>query len=113
MIKLKKKTTEERVLRLIETERVNTFRLAQSLGVSTPTVLRIIKKLRSQGINICSVREGNSWFYEVRKSKKTTYVKAVDKDPIWQLQGLISSGVKDASIKHDTYIYRTKKKKVK
>jgi biotin operon repressor len=44
--------------------------LAQKLGVSTATVDRAVKELRSElegeGMSLVSVREGREWHYEIR-----------------------------------------------
>jgi Mn-dependent DtxR family transcriptional regulator len=59
----------ETVLVLIETGRYSTPALAKELGVSIPTVSRIVAALREKGHEIRATRKGNAWCYTlVRKA---------------------------------------------
>lgn len=53
----------EEVLRLIRTGEYSTPALAEALGVSIPTISRIVAALREQGHNIHSVRTAKGWRY--------------------------------------------------
>lgn len=39
--------------------------LAETLGVSRPTVVRLVEDLRELGCGIVAVRDGMEWFYEL------------------------------------------------
>jgi Mn-dependent DtxR family transcriptional regulator len=53
----------ESVLRLIETGQYSTPALAKEVGVSAPTVSRIIAALRERGHVIIPKNKGNGWGY--------------------------------------------------
>lgn len=53
----------EEVLRLIRTGEYSTPALAKAVGVSIPTISRIIATLREQGYDIRSERTAKGWRY--------------------------------------------------
>jgi biotin operon repressor len=53
----------EEVLRLIKTGQYSTPALAAAVGVSIPTISRIVAILRKQGHSIHSVRTSKGWRY--------------------------------------------------
>lgn len=53
----------EEVLRLIKTGEYSTPALAAAVGVSVPTISRIVAILRKQGHSIHSVRTSKGWRY--------------------------------------------------
>ena len=53
----------EEVLRLIKTGRYSTPALAEKVGVSIPTISRIVAALREQGHDIQANRTGSGWRY--------------------------------------------------
>jgi len=53
----------ETVLQLIETGQYSTPGLAKEMGVSIPTVSRIVAALRERGHNIRATKNGNGWRY--------------------------------------------------
>jgi biotin operon repressor len=55
----------EAVLELIGTGRYSTPALAEVLGVSIPTISRIVAALREQGHDIRARNEGGGWFYSL------------------------------------------------
>ena len=50
---------------LISEKRMNSKQLAEELGVSQPTIQRIISELRKRGYAIRSVRDELGWRYEL------------------------------------------------
>ena len=72
----------EVVLRLIETGQYSTPALADKVGVSIPTISRIVAVLREQGHDIRAERQAKEWRYvlagkrnvenDVAKDSKTT-----------------------------------------
>lgn len=59
----------ETVLALIETGRYSTPTLAKKVGVSIPTISRIVAALREKGNEIRATRKGTAWHYTlVRKA---------------------------------------------
>ncbi len=59
----------EEVLRLIKTGRYSTRALAEQIGVSIPTISRIVAALRVQGHDIHSERTGAGWRYVLASNK--------------------------------------------
>ena len=55
----------EEVLRLIKTGRFSTPALAEEIGVSIPTISRIVAALRALGHDIHAERTGSVWRYVV------------------------------------------------
>jgi transposase len=53
----------EEVLRLIKTGEYSTPALAEAVGVSIPTISRIVAALREQGHDIQAERTGKCWRY--------------------------------------------------
>lgn len=53
----------EEVLRLIKTGRYSTPALAEKVGVSIPTISRIVAALRELGHDIHAERTGSGWRY--------------------------------------------------
>ena len=59
---------------LISKKKMNSKQLALELGVSQPTIQRIVSELRNRGFKIRSVRDESGWRYELvgeQKSSKT------------------------------------------
>ena len=50
---------------LISSESVNAGQLASILGISRPTVQRMITELKRRGYSIRSVRDDHGWRYEL------------------------------------------------
>lgn len=70
----------EAVLRLIKTGHYSTPALAEEVGVSIPTISRIVAALREQGYDIHSERTGSGWRYVLAGKKAQRVVgKAQDK----------------------------------
>lgn len=61
----------EAVLRLIETGEYSTPALAEEVGVSIPTISRIVAALREQGHEIHSERTSKGWRYKVSKKARS------------------------------------------
>ncbi len=57
----------QKALALIKQRRLNAGQLALELGVSRPTVHRIITELKRRGYSIRSVHEEHGWSYELNK----------------------------------------------
>jgi Mn-dependent DtxR family transcriptional regulator len=55
----------ERAVELISKTMVNARQLALALGVSQPTVQRIVAELKRRGYAIRSVRDDHGWRYEL------------------------------------------------
>lgn len=55
----------EDVLRLIKTGRYSTPALAEKIGVSIPTISRIVAALRALGHDIHAERSGSVWRYVI------------------------------------------------
>ena len=55
----------EQSIELISKKRLNSRELAEQLGVSIPTVQRVITELRRRGHVIRSVRDELGWHYEI------------------------------------------------
>jgi biotin operon repressor len=53
------------LVRLIQTGRYSTPKLAAALGISKPTVSRCITALRERGYAIRAVKDPEGWAYEV------------------------------------------------
>jgi len=54
-----------RALELISRKRLNAGRLAMELGVSRPTLQRIVSALRRRGHKVRAVRDESGWRYEL------------------------------------------------
>ncbi|MBL8386999.1 MAG: HTH domain-containing protein [Hydrogenophaga sp.] len=54
-----------RLLVAIERNPQSSVALAETLGVSRPTVVRLVEELRELGCQIVAVRDGMEWFYEL------------------------------------------------
>lgn len=61
----------ETVLVLIETGRYSTPALAKEVGVSIPTVSRMVAALREKGHEIRATRKGNAWCYTLIRKEAT------------------------------------------
>lgn len=57
----------ETVLRLIRSGNYSSPALAEAVGVSIPTISRIVAALREQGYDIRAERQRGSWRYVVRR----------------------------------------------
>jgi hypothetical protein len=60
------------VLRLIKTGEYSTPGLAEAVGVSIPTISRIVAVLREHGHEIQAERTPKGWRYKVTKSARLT-----------------------------------------
>jgi predicted DNA-binding transcriptional regulator YafY len=58
------------VLRLIRTGRYSTPALAEAVGVSIPTISRIVAALRDRGHNIQAERTSKGWRYVLVRQTK-------------------------------------------
>jgi predicted DNA-binding transcriptional regulator YafY len=56
----------DHVLRLIRTRKFSTPMLAEHVGVSIPTISRIVAALRSRGHHIHAERKAGGWRYVLR-----------------------------------------------
>jgi len=54
-----------KLIDLIKRERLNAGQLASVLGVSRPTIQRIIAELKRRGYGIRSIRDDSGWRYEL------------------------------------------------
>lgn len=61
----------EAVLRLVGTGKYSTPALAETVGVSIPTISRIVAALREQGYHIRSERTPEGWRYTLYGSRRT------------------------------------------
>jgi len=55
----------QEAIALIERKHLNAEKLASELGISRPTVQRIITELRLRGYSIRSVHDEHGWRYEI------------------------------------------------
>jgi Mn-dependent DtxR family transcriptional regulator len=55
----------QKAIMLISEKQMNSKQLALELGVSQPTIQRIISELRKRGYAIRSVRDESGWRYEL------------------------------------------------
>ena len=62
-------------LRLIETGQYSTPSLAETIGVSIPTISRIVAALRERGHDIRAVRHDDGWRYVVGSAVKSSRTK--------------------------------------
>jgi len=60
------------VLHLIRTGRYSTPKLAEKVGVSIPTISRIVAALRERGHEIQAKRYEGSWRYVIEKRRLST-----------------------------------------
>ncbi len=60
----------DEVLRLIRTGRFSTPMLAEEVGVSIPTISRIVAALRARGHEIRAERQDGAWRYVLEQSHK-------------------------------------------
>jgi len=60
----------DQVLRLIRTGRYSTPKLAEEVGVSIPTISRIVAGLRERGHDIRAEKQGSSWRYVLERPPK-------------------------------------------
>lgn len=54
-----------KTVELIASKQLNAGQLASELGVSQPTVQRIITELKRRGYTIRSIRDDSGWHYEL------------------------------------------------
>lgn len=66
----------EEVLRLIKTGEYSTPSLAAAVGVSIPTISRIVATLREQGHNIHSERTAKGWRYVLQPKTQVPAVRS-------------------------------------
>ena len=62
----------ETVLRLIGTGKYSTPALAETVGVSIPTISRIVAALREQGHNIKAERTRSGWRYVLARQARVS-----------------------------------------
>jgi len=55
----------QEAIALIERKHLNAEKLASELGISRPTVQRIVAELRLRGYSIRSVHDEHGWRYEI------------------------------------------------
>ena len=55
----------QKAILLIGKKQMNSKQLALELGVSQPTIQRIVSELRNRGFQIRSVRDESGWRYEL------------------------------------------------
>lgn len=60
----------EMVLRLVRTGKYSTPALAETVGVSIPTISRIVAALREQGHDIRAERHDGGWRYVLKTKHK-------------------------------------------
>lgn len=60
----------ETVLQLIETGQYSTPALSKQLGVSIPTISRIVAALRERGYDIRSERTASGWRYVLKSASE-------------------------------------------
>jgi predicted DNA-binding transcriptional regulator YafY len=60
----------DEVLRLIRTGRFSTPMLAEEVGVSIPTISRIVAALRDRGHEIRAERQEGAWRYVLEEDRK-------------------------------------------
>lgn len=60
----------EKVLRLIKTGEYSTPTLAEAVGVSIPTISRIVAALRERGFDIRAEKGTNGWHYRITAPHK-------------------------------------------
>lgn len=66
----------EEVLRLIKTGEYSTPALAEAIGVSIPTISRIVAALRIQGHYIHAERAGKGWRYVLARQASSSGIKS-------------------------------------
>jgi predicted DNA-binding transcriptional regulator YafY len=66
------------VLHLIRTGRYSTPKLAEEVGVSIPTISRIVAALRERGHDIQAERTNKGWRYVLKYSPGHTSSRAAD-----------------------------------
>ncbi len=60
----------QEAIALIERRHLNAEQLASELGVSRPTVQRIITELRQRGYSVRSVHDEYGWRYEMTNKRR-------------------------------------------
>lgn len=66
---------------------------------------QIKKRADEEGITMAhQIREALTQYVVETKEDESKYAIAAD-DPIWDLIGIINSGITDGSVNHDKYIY--------
>ena len=63
----------------------STFTLAKSMGISPATAFRLVKALRSRGLQIVSMKEGSRWFYALKGNDDPAFKD----DPLVKARGFI------------------------
>ena len=66
----------QKAIMLISEKQMNSKQLALELGVSQPTIQRIISELRNRGFRIRSVRDESGWRYELVDGKKSSQARS-------------------------------------
>jgi biotin operon repressor len=61
----------DEVLRMIRTGRFSTPRLAEEVGVSIPTISRIVAALRERGHDIQAERTSRGWRYVIISARRS------------------------------------------
>jgi biotin operon repressor len=62
----------QKAIMLIGKKQMNSKQLALELGVSQPTIQRIVSELRNRGFQIRSVRDESGWRYELVGGQKSS-----------------------------------------
>lgn len=65
-----------KAIMLIGKNQMNSKLLALELGVSQPTIQRIISELRNRGYQIRSVRDESGWRYELLGGQKSSQARS-------------------------------------
>jgi Mn-dependent DtxR family transcriptional regulator len=66
----------QKAIMLIGKNQMNSKQLALELGVSQPTIQRIISELRNRGFRIRSVRDESGWRYELVDGQKSSQARS-------------------------------------
>jgi len=69
----------QEAIALIERKHLNAEKLASELGISRPTVQRIITELRLRGYSIRSVHDERGWRYEI-SMRRRPHVRITSKE---------------------------------
>ena len=66
----------QKAIVLISKKQMNARQLASELGVSQPTIQRIISELKNRGHQIRSVRDESGWRYELVSSQNSGQIRS-------------------------------------
>jgi len=90
------------------------------MGIFVTTNIRISKE-KLKALKLKAVEENKSVAQLIREaidkflfpSKEKAPAEDIKKDPFFKIVGMFESGIRDASVNHDKYIYGVQKKKAK